>query len=159
MPSKRIKLRINGLVQGVGFRPYTYKLAKKHNLTGWVNNSGHGVIVEIQGLETKPFIDTLTRKPPPNSQIKNIETNEIQTIQENSFQIIESQTQPGKNELAADTSICPDCLEDLFNPDSPYHLYPFVSCSHCGPRYSIARQTPYDRASTSMANFNQSPLI
>jgi len=157
MPTKRIKLSINGLVQGVGFRPYIYKLAKKHNLTGWVNNSGHGVIVEIQGLETKLFIDTLTRNPPQNSQIKKIKINEIQTIQEDSFQIIASQTQPGKNELAADTSICPDCLHDLFNPNSPYYLYPFVNCSHCGPRYSITRKTPYDRANTSMASFKMCP--
>ncbi len=157
MISKRIELRINGLVQGVGFRPYIYKLAKIHNLTGWVNNSGNGVIIEIQGLKTKQFINTLTKNPPPNALIKKVEYNEIELIQEDRFQIIKSQTQQGKNELAADSSICPDCLEDLLNPNSPYYLYPFVSCSHCGPRYSITRQTPYDRANTSMASFKICP--
>ncbi len=154
MPSsKRVKLKINGLVQGVGFRPYVYNLAHNHNLTGWTKNSANGVLIEIQGLETKQFIKALTKTPPANAIIKKIEQCEIQLIQEDDFQIIESQTCSEKNELAADSSVCAACLKDLFNPDNPYYLYPFVSCSHCGPRYSISRKTPYDRAKTTMASF------
>lgn len=150
---KRFKLQINGLVQGVGFRPYIYGLAKKYNLTGWVKNGTDGVIVEIQGTETKAFIDSLTTKTPPTAVIKKVKCDEIQLCKEGIFQILESQTRPGKNNIAADTAICPECLKDLFNPDSRYLHYPFVSCSHCGPRYSISQQLPYDRANTSMASF------
>jgi len=153
----RFRLQITGLVQAVGFRPYIYKLAKNHNLTGWVKNGGDGVEIEIQGAETIQFIATLTKSPPANSIIKKIEHNEIKLIQEGQFRILDSQKNNVKGSIAADTSTCHECLEDLFNPDSRYHLYPFVSCSHCGPRFSITQQLPYDRANTSMASFKMCP--
>jgi len=135
---KRIRLQISGLVQGVGFRPYIYGLAKKYNLSGWVRNGPDGVVIEIEGTKTNEFISALSDNNPPNSTINKIEYNEIEPGQDKQFKILESQASRGKSSIAADISICPDCLEDLFNPESPYYLYPFVSCSHCGPRYSIS---------------------
>lgn len=154
---KRIRLKISGIVQGVGFRPYIYGLAKKHNLSGWVRNGADGIVIEIEGTKTNEFISALSDNNPPNSTINKIEYHEIEPAQEKQFTILESQTSRGKSSIAADISICPDCLEDLFNPESCYYLYPFVSCSHCGPRYSITQQPPYDRANTTMARFKMCP--
>ena len=151
--SKRFKIQISGIVQGVGFRPFVYRLAKTHNLSGWIKNGLDGVVIEIEGIATNEFISALSDINPPNSVINKIEYHEIEPVQEKQFQIFESQTNRGKSSIAADISICPDCLKDLFNPESSYYLYPFVSCSHCGPRDSITQQPPYDRTNTTMASF------
>jgi len=158
MSNTRLHLEITGLVQGVGFRPYCYKLAQQFHLSGWVLNHGGGVSLEVQGLETDTFVAALQSAPPPLARIDNIEQRAV-SLQgnESAFVIRESQQSAVTATIPPDSSVCPHCLDELFDPNSRYYRYPFLNCTHCGPRYSVTRGLPYDRHNTSMAAFALCP--
>lgn len=153
---KRFFLHINGIVQGVGFRPFVYNLALKYSLSGWVKNTGDGVQIEVQGDNSNlnNFIIELENNPPPLAQIDQISKSEIHLKKENGFEIHFSTDSDKKDTLTApDMSICPDCLKELFDPNNRRYLYPFINCTHCGPRYTIIHHIPYDRKNTAMNSF------
>ena len=150
----RLQLNIQGLVQGVGFRPQVYRIANELKLTGFIKNAVNGVTIEIQGEQASLFLGILQKNMPPLSHITQIVQNEI-PIQKDPSAFIITQSDEGNshNHLARDSAICDLCLHDLFDPQSRFYLYPFVTCMHCGPRYSLIRALPYDRKYTSQNNF------
>jgi len=154
---KRIRLEIKGVVQGVGFRPYLYNLAQRHELSGWVQNNSKGISSEIQGEQTTAFIQALGAEPPPMAHIDHITTNEIPIRKEKGFTIRISEPGTVATSIPPDGSICPACLSELFDPASRYYRYPFLNCTHCGLRYTITRRLPYDRDNTTMAGFKMCP--
>ncbi len=150
----RLEILIKGLVQGVGFRPHVYQIARQLGLTGWVKNNAAGVLIEVQGENTRTFIPTLTASLPPLARIDTIQTKQTPLVpDENCFQITASEPGLSRTMITADTSICNACLHELFDPQSRYYHYPFLNCTHCGPRFTITRQLPYDRSQTSMNPF------
>lgn len=154
MPVERHHILITGLVQGVGFRPHVYRTACSLKLSGWVQNTPLGVLIEIQGQYAPAFLEDLTSSLPPLAKIDTIQTEKISlTHNENNFQIIASEPGIARTMIAADTCICNDCLKELFDPQSRYYHYPFLNCTHCGPRLTITRNLPYDRKQTSMDQF------
>ncbi|MBN2543342.1 carbamoyltransferase HypF [bacterium] len=151
---KRIKIR--GVVQGVGFRPFIYKLAKSHKLSGFVYNNTEGVVVEVQGSETGilKFIFDIERKSPPLSQIESISHEEISVSNDGGFIIKPSESEKEKFVLLSpDIATCEDCLNELFDPEDRRYKYPFINCTNCGPRFTIIRDIPYDRPKTTMSSF------
>lgn len=153
---KRLHIKINGLVQGVGFRPFVAKIARQNALTGFVFNDAKGVTIEVEGQSRniESFLYSLQNDLPPLAEIKSIISNEIKPLQETDFKIKKSIHNEAKNTLISpDTAICIDCLNDLKDRQSPYFDYPFVNCTNCGPRYTIIKDIPYDRQNTSMADF------
>ncbi|STX44013.1 hydrogenase maturation protein HypF [Legionella donaldsonii] len=156
---ERLRILIKGQVQGVGFRPHVYRVAQHLNLTGWVQNNTIGVLIEVQGWFVSSFLSHLLTSLPTLARIHDIETSNLALIaNENDFLIIESQkTGASHGIISPDMSPCPDCLGELFNPDSRYYYYPFLNCTQCGPRFSITKELPYDRCQTSMGEFTLCP--
>lgn len=147
---------IHGAVQGVGFRPFVYRLAVGMGLGGWVRNSSQGVIIEIEGegnvLET--FATRLQDEKPPLAYIQGMETSYLDPAGFSKFEIMESDHAGKKSALVLpDISTCPDCLSDILDPANRRYLYPFTNCTNCGPRFSIIRAVPYDRPNTTMVQF------
>lgn len=151
---KRLRLDISGTVQGVGFRPYVYQLAKSLALSGFIKNNAYGVQIEIQGKHCQYFLEALTKNLPPLAFIESI-VQKMLDVDENEidFKIEKSDSGSIRSKIPADTAICTLCLKDLFDPESPFYHYPFVSCTQCGPRYSIVEQLPYDRQHTRQKPF------
>ena len=153
---QRFKVRIQGIVQGVGFRPFIYQLAHRHRLRGYVANTAQGVELEIEGDQgdLHQFLTELPATIPPLASITRTDTEELPPL---SYAIFEIRTSEGGAERAAlispDTAICADCLQELFDPQDRRYRYPFINCTNCGPRYTIIRDIPYDRSNTSMAAF------
>ena len=157
------KYRINGIVQGVGFRPFVHKLASDLNLSGWVLNDAEGVLLNIQGNSNilDVFIDRLLKEAPPLSKIENIILlSSCKSHEHNSeFRILSSNSSYSiKTLISPDYSICNECLEELFDENDRRYYYPFINCTNCGPRYTIIRNLPYDRINTTMSNFKLCPL-
>ncbi len=149
-------IHIKGQVQGVGFRPFVYRLAKQHQLNGWVNNTTDGVHVEVNGIEKKVdfFYRSLLSQAPQLSRITDHHIFETSPEDYNGFEIIHSQAGETINLLLTpDFALCPDCRQDLFDQKNKRQNYPFTTCTYCGPRYSIIQKLPYDRPTTSMAPF------
>jgi hydrogenase maturation protein HypF len=155
----RCRVQVRGQVQGVGFRPFVYRLAQEHGLTGWVRNCATGVELEVQGLgkQVESLLRRLRHEPPPLARIADVMVEQTELGLDHGFAILESRGGEAATRIAPDTSICPDCLEELFTPGDRRHLYPFINCTHCGPRYTISARLPYDRAHTSMAKFPLCP--
>lgn len=154
MNLERLQILITGQVQGVGFRPHVYSVAHQLGLTGWVQNNASGVLIEIQGQSTDHFLSKLMMDLPPLAKIHHVQTNVIsENSHENTFHIIESQAGVIHAIIPPDTSICSDCLTELFDPKNRYYHYPFLNCTHCGPRLTITHNLPYDRCHTSMNEF------
>ncbi|MEO0413215.1 MAG: carbamoyltransferase HypF [Pseudomonadota bacterium] len=151
---ERLHLQVRGAVQGVGFRPYVWNLARKLDLAGWVLNDEAGVTIEIQGAKTQQFLDMLELSAPPLARIDAVDIHAVPATNEVAFALLKS-TKAGKAKTAIgpDAATCPDCLADIFDPKNRRHGYAFTNCTHCGPRYTITRALPYDRAQTSMADF------
>jgi hydrogenase maturation protein HypF len=154
---KRKKIQITGTVQGVGFRPAVYRLAKELALTGLVYNDTTGVTIELQGQQKKinRFTKELHHKIPPLARIKNLKSTDIDPVEnENQFLITQSRTigSPA-SEVTADIAICGDCLSEMNDPADFRYRYPFINCTNCGPRYSIVKTIPYDRINTTMSAF------
>ena len=146
-------IHIGGLVQGVGFRPYVYRLAQHMGIHGWVNNTYDGVHIIITAEEdlAEKFYHEITGHPPSNAIITKKKMEEIPACEFSDFHIIHSEHhhQPGIM-VTPDFGICPQCRSELNDPGNPRFQYPFITCTHCGPRYSIIRQLPYDREHTTM---------
>jgi hydrogenase maturation protein HypF len=151
-----VSIHINGIVQGVGFRPFVYNLATQMQLKGWVRNSASGVDIQVTGEKPQldSFIQGLRTQAPPLSQIDTFQVKWEQPGLFNTFEIVPSQDQPGTFlPVSPDVSICPDCLEELFDPSNKRYRYPFINCTNCGPRFTIIKGIPYDRPLTTMAPF------
>ncbi|MBE7415342.1 MAG: carbamoyltransferase HypF [Deltaproteobacteria bacterium] len=153
------RIHITGIVQGVGFRPYVYGLASRHSLNGFCLNDSEGVVIEVQGGSIGPFLDELEKSPPPLARIDSIRIERLENGTEyEDFTIRESRIVPGKSVLVSpDMAVCPDCLREMLDPADRRHLYPFINCTNCGPRYSIVLDIPYDRPNTTMAGFRMCP--
>ncbi len=149
-------IQIKGVVQGVGFRPYVWKLATSLGLKGFVRNDSNGVYIRIEGGTADRFLKELKSNPPPLSKITGVSvtvSNEWKNPAE-SFQILESEGGTEKAvQISPDVSVCGDCQRELFDESDRRYRYPFINCVHCGPRYSIIKGLPYDRPNTSMAGF------
>jgi hydrogenase maturation protein HypF len=155
---QRLRLRVRGAVQGVGFRPFAHGLAARYGLSGFVRNDAEGVLVEIEGARAGDFVAALRDEAPPLARIASIDVQRLAATGDSSgFAILDSAPGRTRTRIVPDAAVCPDCLDELFDPASRFHLYPFVSCTHCGPRYTISRALPYDRARTSMAGFALCP--
>ena len=153
---KRIRIRLRGIVQGVGFRPFVYNLATQLELAGWVLNSSAGLTAEAEGAAdaVERFLGAVTKEPPPLAWIQETEVVELAPAGESSFAIRESLEETGEFALISpDVATCADCLRDLRDPNNRRHRYPFTNCTNCGPRYTIVRDIPYDRPNTTMAKF------
>ena len=156
----RLKVAIRGAVQGVGFRPFIYRLATELRLNGWVNNSAQGVFVEVEGppAELEIFLRRLDTEHPPRGFIQSLEPSRLDPVGYAGFEIRPSETDGEKTTIVLpDAATCPDCLREIFDPRNRRYLYPFTNCTHCGPRFSIIESLPYDRANTSMKNFTMCP--
>ncbi|WP_284423756.1 MULTISPECIES: carbamoyltransferase HypF [unclassified Bradyrhizobium] len=149
----RLRLRIRGAVQGVGFRPYVHGLATRHRLGGFVANDADGVVIEVEGENVVSFVEALPRQAPPLARIDDIAVETIAAEASADFRINASISGRVTTRIVPDAATCPACLAELFDPGSRFHLYPFVNCTHCGPRFTIAECLPYDRAATAMKRF------
>ncbi len=149
----RLRMRVRGAVQGVGFRPFVHGLARQFALGGFVRNDAEGVLLEVEGAQVEEFVAALKLRPPPLARIDGVELQRIAPKAEAQFSIEASADGQTKTRIVADAAVCEECLDDLFDPASRFYLYPFVNCTHCGPRYTLTRRLPYDRAQTSMAPF------
>ncbi len=150
------KILVNGIVQGVGFRPFIYCLAKDMDLCGSVQNTLNGVEIILQCGESvaDSFIANMKAKLPPLASIETIEKTIYQTETKfTDFKILETLQGSSTTKIPADTAICDLCLDDIFNPQSRYYLYPYTSCTHCGPRFSTIQSLPYDRDKTTYKDF------
>ncbi|WP_287154545.1 acylphosphatase, partial [Candidatus Solincola tengchongensis] len=163
--SKAIRIEVRGIVQGVGFRPFVYRLAREHGITGWVENTAEGVHVLARGgeRELRSFLEDITRKAPPASVIEEVRALEVpEAAQDPSvdgeFRIRESSSTGERLALVSpDLATCPDCRRELFDPLDRRHRYPFINCTNCGPRFTIIGGIPYDRPMTTMAKFAMCP--
>ncbi|MBL4883130.1 MAG: carbamoyltransferase HypF, partial [Planctomycetaceae bacterium] len=149
-------INISGYVQGLGFRPFIYRLAKKHQQNGWVANENSGVRIWLEGRNSQQeqLLTDLQHQLPAFAHIEHL-TSQTQALENFAdFQIKSSHHQGDYSAFVLpDISPCPDCIAELFNPNSRFYHYPFISCRQCGPRYSIMQQQPYDRQHTTMADF------
>ncbi len=156
---EHVKLIVKGIVQGVGFRPFVYNLARSLNLRGYVKNTADGVIIEIQGNLAGHFIDSLTRRPPPLSDIRSVDIMPVEETHSlfEDFSIIESADGKGFTLTSPDVSVCDDCLSEMMDKNDRRYRYPFINCTNCGPRYTITEKVPYDRKNTTMKVFTMCP--
>ncbi|HEX4342370.1 MAG TPA: carbamoyltransferase HypF, partial [Verrucomicrobiae bacterium] len=160
MSYRCIKAIVRGAVQGVGFRPFVYRLASELGLNGWVMNSPEGVLIEAEGQPTplEKFLSRLESDKPPLAIIQSLESHWIAPAGYKRFEIRHSDDQAAKRTLILpDIATCPECLAEIFDPNNRRYLYPFTNCTNCGPRFSIIESLPYDRANTSMKQFCMCP--
>ena len=153
---KRVRIRLRGIVQGVGFRPFVHHLAGKWQLAGHVLNSSAGLVAEVEGDAgaVDRFVAAVRAEAPPLAWIQEMEVAELEPEGGTGFEIRHSAVETGEFALISpDVATCPDCLRDCREPGNRRFAYPFTNCTDCGPRYTIIRDIPYDRASTTMAPF------
>lgn len=155
-PVVRTAVRVEGIVQGVGFRPFVYGLATRLGLTGLVGNDADGVFAEVEGAPAAvaEFLRALEREPPPLARVDRVTARGIVPLAASSFEIVASDS-AGRHRtlIAADTATCGDCLRELADPADRRFRYPFINCTNCGPRFTIVRDVPYDRPLTTMSEF------
>jgi len=155
----RARIGVSGIIQGVGFRPFIYRLATTRGLTGYVANTAAGVTIEVDGSENDlaRFVQAITTEKPPLACIDelHVEKSEIDPASKhNSFQIHKSISSGSRiGPITPDTDVCNNCLAEVFDPTDRRYLYPFINCTDCGPRYTLIEKTPYDRPLTSMKRF------
>ena len=152
---RRAQVRVEGTVQGVGFRPYVYRLAGDLGLAGFVLNDARGVLLEVEGDDTavERFLARLASEVPPLASIERLEAEDREPIGHRGFEIVESQGGVPDAQVSPDTATCADCLRELFDPADRRFRYPFTNCTNCGPRFTIVRGVPYDRPLTTMSGF------
>ena len=157
---EHLKINIEGVVQGLGFRPFVVRLALQHQQKGRIANTHSGVTIDIEGLpeHQQNFIESLHNRLPPFAKIESLSLTKLPLAGFDDFQI-KASTADGQQSafVLPDIATCPDCIGDISNPASRYYRYPFTSCCHCGPRYSIMTRQPYDRSRTSMEAFTTCP--
>ena len=154
------EVRVRGVVQGVGFRPYVYRLATNIGLRGFVRNSSSGVTIAIEGPEdaVERFVQELRRQPPPLARIEECTVAEREPTGAAGFAIHDSLPETGQFALVSpDTALCADCRREILDPADRRFGYPFTNCTNCGPRYTIIQDIPYDRPATTMARFRMCP--
>lgn len=160
VPIMRRRIHVSGIVQGVGFRPFVYRLARQFHLTGFVLNDQQGVLIEIQGdaTQTQCFIEALKPQAPPLARVLSIVKQDIPTQPESDFSIHFSQRFGARQTLISpDIAVCDHCLAEMQDANDRRYRYPFINCTHCGPRFTIVHSLPYDRPNTSMAAFQMCP--
>jgi len=158
VPREAWQVTVRGLVQGVGFRPFVFRLAARHGIAGWVRNQSGEVAIAAEGdpAALRAFVDALRDEAPPLARIATVETALGQMTHGAAFTILESETQPGRRQpVAPDAALCPACEAELGDPRDRRHQYPFTTCTTCGPRFTVIEAMPYDRARTSMRAFTQ----
>ena len=150
-----VEIRVRGTVQGVGFRPTVWRLARDAGLVGEVFNDGHGVLIRTTGNSgaISQFLTRLHTEAPPLSQIEDVETQVLTLRDFADFRIAESVNGENRTRVTADAAICAACLEEVLDPEERRYRYAFANCTHCGPRFSIVKEVPYDRVNTTMADF------
>ncbi|HEY7266143.1 MAG TPA: carbamoyltransferase HypF [Solirubrobacterales bacterium] len=153
---QRLRVRVEGTVQGVGFRPFVYRVADELGLAGWVLNDSRGVLIEVEGERDAldALLERLRGEGPPLAVVERVAEETVAVTGETGFRITES-AEGGEGEAAVspDVATCDDCLTELLDPDDRRHRYPFTNCTNCGPRFTIVRGVPYDRPLTTMATF------
>lgn len=158
--ARRRRLDVRGRVQGVGFRPFVYRIATELGLGGHVGNDPRGVFIEIEGppAALDRFAERLEREHPPLARMTSIRSADIPGLGENAFAIKHSSfSGEQKVEISPDVATCADCLREMSDPSDRRYRYPFINCTNCGPRYSIVKEVPYDRPRTTMAKFPMCP--
>ena len=149
-------IHVTGVVQGVGFRPFVYGLANRHDLRGWVCNTSAGVEIVVQGDDghVNSFVESLSGEAPPLARVEQVTDWEEAAEEFSTFEIRESERVEGAFQpVSPDVAICEDCERELFDPEDHRYLYPFINCTNCGPRFTIIKDLPYDRPATTMADF------
>ena len=149
-------IRVRGVVQGVGFRPFVYRLACANTLNGWVLNAEEGVEIHLEGAETDlaAFVRDLKAQPPPAASIAEIEVQAVDPVGLREFTIRESQRrQQPTVRISPDLPVCDECLRELFDPTDRRYWYPYINCTNCGPRYTVVTGLPYDRPNTTMKDW------
>jgi len=160
MTLQGLRIHIRGIVQGVGFRPFVFGLAKRHHLNGWVRNTSAGVEVEVDGerLDLDAFLHDLSAETPALAHIDTITPTWTSPNGYKTFEIHVSKPEAGQFiPISPDVSLCADCLRELFDPGDRRYRYPFINCTNCGPRFTIIKDIPYDRPNTTMAGFPMCP--
>ena len=158
--NQRASISVEGVVQGVGFRPFVYRLATQHNLYGWVRNTSGKVEIELEGdeAEINSFLRDLETQAPPMARIEDIQTTFSSPKGYTDFNIRESLAQRHKYQLVSpDIATCADCRDEIFNPLDRRYRYAFTNCTNCGPRFTIIADIPYDRPNTTMREFKMCP--
>ena len=156
MDKKRSLIVVEGIVQGVGFRPFVYNLAKTLGLKGWVNNNSQGVYIDVEGYteELDKFVKVLKNNPPPLARIEKITIKTDKVLNYCNFEIKESEQRLDKiTFISPDIATCSECTEDILNFNNRRRGYSFTNCTNCGPRFSIIKELPYDRSKTTMNKF------
>ena len=156
----RQRFAVRGVVQGVGFRPFVYRLAREEGLAGTIGNSTGGVTIEVEGPVERlaDFLRRLQAEAPPLARIDAVEVFAARATGASGFAIVASKADGQVSTgIPADAATCADCLRELFDPQDRRYRYPFLNCTHCGPRFTITRRIPYDRPQTSMAGFTMCP--
>ena len=156
----RHRLRVRGVVQGVGFRPFVYRLASELDLVGEVGNDPEGVLLEIEGPPSAvtAFEERLRVEAPPLARIDRVEGAEIAPVGDAGFRIVDSAADSGvRTFMPPDVAVCDDCVRELFDPHDRRYRYPFITCTNCGPRFTITARLPYDRPNTTMRDFTLCP--
>ena len=152
---ERRRIRVTGVVQGVGFRPFVYALALRHSLAGFVLNDAEGVLIEAEGAggALDAFHEALTDEAPSLARVEAVVALPLPVVAENGFRIAKSVPGAGSALVPADVATCDECLHELFDPVDRRYRYPFVNCTQCGPRFTIVERAPYDRPNTTMVGF------
>ncbi|HAZ31466.1 MAG TPA: carbamoyltransferase HypF [Dehalococcoidia bacterium] len=155
---KLARIRVRGVVQGVGFRPFIFRLAHEHDLTGWVRNTSSEVDIEVEGEEIDRFLVDLEDKAPPMALIERVTTTIHPPKGYTEFEIKDSLAQKSEYQLVSpDIATCRECQNEILSPDDRRYHYPFTNCTNCGPRFTIIEDIPYDRARTTMRHFVMCP--
>ena len=149
-------IRVRGVVQGVGFRPFVYRLARANTLNGWVLNAEEGVEIHLEGAETglEAFVRDLKAQPPPAASIAEIDVRSAEPVGLSEFTIRTSQRRERPTvRISPDLPVCDDCIRELFDPADKRYWYPYINCTNCGPRYTVVLALPYDRSNTTMKDW------
>src|SRR5512146_1613112 len=156
---ERLRMVIRGAVQGVGFRPFVFRLASQLELAGWVSNTAAGVFLEVEGEpeRLREFQLRVEREKPTIACIQSLESSFLDPLGFTDFEIRESSAGEKTVLVLPDNATCPACLADIFAPDNRRYRYPFTNCTNCGPRFTIIEALPYDRAATTMNKFTMCP--
>ncbi|MDA8164293.1 MAG: acylphosphatase, partial [Desulfobacteraceae bacterium] len=158
-----VRITLRGIVQGVGFRPFIYRLAGEHAVTGYVANTVSGILIEAEGSRpaVSGFVHDISARKPPLARIDEMAVQETEVAGASrfrSFVIRESRGGPAETALLPpDLDVCPECVAELLTPGDRRHRYPFINCTNCGPRYTIIEDLPYDRPLTAMKGFTLCP--